>query len=90
MGPDPIQWYSDKKRKSAMRRHRHTGRGRPGGDGGRDWSGAAVCQGPPESGRGKEKPEGVWPYQRLDFQLLASRTENKFLLFEFVMVAPGN
>lgn len=30
------------------------------------------------------------PYQRLDLQLLASRTENKFLLFEFGMAAPGN
>lgn len=56
----------------------------------RGWSGAAVGQGPPESVRGKEEPEGVWPYQRLDFQLLASRTENKFLPFEFVMAAPGN
>lgn len=35
--------------------------------------------GPPETGRGKEGPEGVWPCRQLDSQLLVSRTENKFL-----------
>lgn len=77
MGPKSNDWCPYKKRK-------HRERGRPYGDGGRDWSDATTSHEVLlDTGRGKEgsspqASEGAGPCLHVDSGLAASRT---FLLF---------